>query len=271
MQELNPHNIHISHICQNCGADLDGNYCKVCGQKGDAAYERSVFSILGHFFEELFTWDSRFFLSVKYLFLKPGHLTHEYISGRHMKYVSPLKMFLFTSFILFFIMIKSEPDQYRSLVTEGSGDNFMGELILEEEETSGVSKALFIEGFNNQFNDNITLYIFAVMLVFSVLLKIIYLPKKYYYSEHVVFTLHFFTFILWCFLLGVAAQDLGEGAIFILIYLLPSIYLFAALKKVYHKTLWKAVLVSMFMTMSYCILITMWIFGTVYLSAVRAV
>jgi hypothetical protein len=268
---LNLGNANISHICQNCGADIDDNYCKKCGQKKDAAFDRSVFSIIGHFFEELFTWDSRFFLSLKYLFLKPGYLTHEYISGRHKKYISPLKMFLFTSFILFFIMIKSDPNQYRSLVTEGGDDNFLKEFIMEQEETSSGNKELFIEGFNNQFNDNITLYIFVVMLVFSVLLKIVYLPKKYYYSEHVVFTLHFFTIALWCFLLGVAVQDLGEPAVFFFWYFLPCLYLFAALWRVYHKTLWKAILVSMFMTMSYCILITIWIFGTVYLSAILAV
>ena len=260
----------ITHICQNCGADLDDNYCKKCGQKKDAAFDRSIFSILGHFFEEIFTWDSRFFLSIKYLFLKPGYLTHEYISGRHMKYISPLKMFLFTSLVLFFIMIKSDPNQYRSMVTEGDDDNIMTEFILEQEGKSSSSKELYIEEFNNQFNDNVTFYIFGIMLVFSVLLKIVYLPKKYYYSEHVVFTLHFFTFVLWCFLLGVIVQDLGDAAIFFSLYFVPCIYLFAALRKVYHKTLWKAVLVSLFMTTSYCILITMWIFGSVYLSAVRA-
>lgn len=268
---LNIGNDRIESICQNCGADIDSNYCKKCGQKKDAAFDRSVFFIIGHFFEELFTWDSRFFLSIKYIFLRPGYLTHEYISGRHNKYISPLKMFLFTSFFLFLIMIKSEPDQYRALVTEGGDDNFLSEFILEQEESSSGSKELYIQEFNNQFNDNVTLYIFAVMFVFSVLLKIVYLPKKYYYSEHVVFTLHFFTFVLWCFLLGVIVQDLGDAAIFFSLYFIPCIYLFAALRRVYHKTLWKAVLVSMFMTMSYCILITMWIFGTVILSAVRAV
>jgi len=147
---------NIKHICQNCGADLKGSYCK------------SVFAIISHFFEELFTWDSRFFQSIKYLFLKPGYLTHEYISGRHKRYISPLKMFLFTSFILFFVMIKSDPDQYKSLVTEGGEDNFMKVFILEEESNSGKSNELFEDEFNDQFNDNITLYIFFIMLIFFI-------------------------------------------------------------------------------------------------------
>lgn len=264
------HPENIEHICQNCGADLKGNYCDNCGQSGKAAFDKSVFAIISHFFEELFTWDSRFFQSIKYLFVRPGYLTHEYISGRHKRYISPLKMFLFTSFILFFIMIKSDPDQYKSLVTEGSNDDFMKEFIIEEENSSSKSHELFIEEFNNQLNDNITLYIFGVMLIFSVLLKIVYLPKRYYYSEHIVFTLHFFTFVLWCFLLGVIFQGLGDIFVIIFLYFVPGIYLFIAVKKVYHKTLWKAALVSMFMTFSYWLLITGWMVGTVLISAYRA-
>ena len=52
---------NIKHICQNCGADLKGKYCDNCGQSGEAAFDKSVYAIISHFFEELLTWDSRFF------------------------------------------------------------------------------------------------------------------------------------------------------------------------------------------------------------------
>ncbi len=258
------------HICQNCGHDLSGNYCSNCGQKSDEVLKKSVFSILGHFFEELFTWDSRFFSSMKYLFLKPGFLTHEYISGRIQKYVSPLKMFLFTSLVLFFIMLKSDPDQYKGLVNEADDDDFMREFILSEQNSSSGSKELFVDEFNDQFNDNVTIYIFVIMFLFSLLLKIVYITKNYYYSEHVVFTLHFFTFVLWNFLLGVITQSLGDISVLMFIYLVPGVYLFLAIRRVYHRTLWKAVLTGMFLTFSYWMLVTMWVIGTILLSAVRA-
>lgn len=260
----------ISHICQNCGRDVTGNYCSNCGQSVNAPFDRSVFSIIGHFFEELFTWDSRIFLSVKYLFTRPGYLTHEFISGRNKKYVSPVKMFLFTSFLLFFIMIKSDPDQYRSIVTDEKEDNFMKDFVVQQELKSNLSKELYIANFNDQFNNNITVYIFVIMFIFSVLLKIVYLVKHYFYSEHVVFTLHFFTFAIWCYLLGVLLQGFGEISVFVFWYFIPGIYLFFALKRVYHKTLWKAVIASGFLTLSFWILQTIWIFGTIFLSAYRA-
>ncbi len=189
---------HITHICQNCGADLKGNYCSVCGQKGSAAYDRSLKSLLTHFFEELFVWDSRFFRSMKYLFTRPGYLTHEYISGRIQNYVSPVKMFLFTSFVLFFIMIKIDPNQYKAL-TEGerSEDDLVQNIILDQQAKSGLSDEMYINNFNEQINSNITLYMFGIMFIFSLLLLVVYFVKKIYFSEHIVFTLHFFTFVLW--------------------------------------------------------------------------
>lgn len=263
-------NNSVEKICQNCGADIKGNYCTECGQKKFEPGEKSVRSIIGHFFEEIFTWDSRFLKSIKYLFIKPGYLTHEYISGRYMMYVSPLKMFLFTSFVLFLIMIKSDPDQYSALVTESSEDDFLSEYILEQQSGSESSEELYRDNFNDQFNDNITIYIFVIMFIFSVLLKLVYLPKHYFYSEHIVFTLHFFTFVLWCFLLGVAFQDLGIVFTLLFLYFIPAVYLLMAIKKVYHNRFWKAAIVSVFMTVCYWALMTAWILGTTMISAVRA-
>ncbi len=260
----------VEHICQNCGTDLHGNYCSNCGQKRASLHDKSVRALFAHFIEEFFTYDSRFLRSIKYLFTRPGYLTHEYISSRYQSYVSPLKMFLFTSFALFFIMINIDSDQYKSLVTETDDGDFMKEFILEQQSLSGKSQDLYIENFNSQFNDNITLYIFIIMILFSVLLKIVYLPKHYFYAEHIVLTLHFFTFVLWCFLLGGILQEFDDIFVIIFLYFVPGIYLLIAIRKVYHKTLWKAIIVSMFMTFSYWLLITGWMIGTVFVSALRA-
>ncbi len=208
---------------------------------------------------------------MKYLFTRPGYLTHEYISGRIQRYVSPLKMFLFTSLVLFFIMIKSDPNQYDAMVTESKADDdFIKEFILEEQNESGETDAVYKLNFDEQMNGNITLYIFAVMFIFSVLLAIVYFTKKIYYSEHIVFTLHFFTFVLWCFLLGVIGFMVSDFFLFFFMYFVPCIYLVIALKTVYHKTLWKALIVGCVLSFSYWILITIWVMGTIVISAIRA-
>ncbi|MBL8015934.1 MAG: hypothetical protein JNK43_01585, partial [Ignavibacteria bacterium] len=85
-----------------------------------------------------------------------------------------------------------------------------------------------------------------------------------------VFTLHFFTFVLWNFLLGVITQGLGDIPVLLFVYLFPGLYLFLAIKRVYHRTLWKAAIAGMFLTFSYWMLVTLWIIGTVFISAYRA-
>lgn len=261
----------IAHICQNCGNDLKGNYCFECGQKGTAAHDRSVKYILEHFFEELFVWDSRFFRSMKYLFTRPGYLTHEYISGRVVRYISPLKMFLFTSFVLFFIMIKSDSDQYKAMVIESTEeDDVIKEFILEKESESGQTNEMYVKNFNDEVNDNITLYIFVIMFLFSIALALVYVTKKIYYSEHIVFTLHFFSFVLWSFLLGVITQGIDDFFVFFFIYLVPAVYLVLSVKGVYHKTYFKAFLAGGFLSFVYWILVTIWLMGTIFLGAVRA-
>jgi hypothetical protein len=268
---LHVENQDISHICQNCGTDIAGKFCHACGQRASLAYDRSLKSFIEHFFEELFVWDSRALRSIKYLLIRPGFLTHEYISGRVQSYISPLKLFLFTSLISFFIMIKADPDVYSSMVTESDNENdYIASFILEQESQSGESKELYIDNFNEQISGNITIYVFFIMVVFSVLLNLIYITKKIYYVEHLVFTLHFFTFVLICMFVGTFIDAIWDSAVVFFIYVIPAIYLFFALKTVYHKTIWKALLVCSFLTVNYWILVTVWIMGTMFISAMLA-
>lgn len=264
-------NNQIAHICQNCGSNLIGKYCHNCGQKSSAAFDRSLKYILEHFAEELFVWDSRFWRTVKYLFTRPGYLTHEYISGRIQKYSSPLKLFLFTSFVLFFIMIKADPDQYNALVNENiSEDDIIRDFILEQKSESGEPEELYISNFNDQLNDNVTLYILSIMFLFSLVLSLVYFSKKIYFSEHIVFTLHFFTFVLWSFLFSVITAEISDLFVFFFLYILPAAYLLIAIKKAYHKSLLNAILAGIFLSFCYWVLITIWVLGTIFLSAIRA-
>ncbi|MEB0301786.1 MULTISPECIES: DUF3667 domain-containing protein [unclassified Mucilaginibacter] len=48
------------------------------------------------------------------LFLKPAHLTKEYLAGRHAQYLHPVKMYIFISlvfFVIFFQGNKHEKDK----------------------------------------------------------------------------------------------------------------------------------------------------------------
>ncbi len=98
-------NVEVSdhdHQCGNCGEVLQGMYCWNCGQK-DSHYERSVFKVMGDFFKELFDVDARVFTTLSTLLFKPGTLSLQFRQNKRAKYVAPIRLYLFSSLVLFFL------------------------------------------------------------------------------------------------------------------------------------------------------------------------
>lgn len=90
------------HTCKNCQTELQGEYCHHCGQQ-DKQYMRSIFAVVGDLFGEIGHWDSRFYRTLRGLFLQPGFLSLEFVRGRHASYVPPLRLYFFISLIAFMV------------------------------------------------------------------------------------------------------------------------------------------------------------------------
>jgi len=88
--------------CLNCGTLLQGAYCHACGQAGH------VHRSLKHMFEEVLHgvlhFDSKSWRTLPLLIARPGVLTRRYIDGQRVRYVSPLALFLFMIFLMFFVV-----------------------------------------------------------------------------------------------------------------------------------------------------------------------
>lgn len=93
--------------CANCGTPLVGPYCSQCGQR---AAERIVplHEMTQEWVEDLFEFDLRIFRTLPTFFFKPGRLTKEYVQGRRVRYVRPLRLYLVSSFLLFSILAFSD-------------------------------------------------------------------------------------------------------------------------------------------------------------------
>jgi hypothetical protein len=90
-------------ICLNCNAIIEVKFCGVCGQENIEPKE-SVGHLINHFFQDITHFDGKFFSSVKYLITKPGFLSAEYVRGRRQAYLNPVRFYIFTSFIVFFLL-----------------------------------------------------------------------------------------------------------------------------------------------------------------------
>ena len=86
--------------CRNCGAALAGPYCGQCGQK-DRPLNPSLFSLAGETIAEAFDIDGKLLRSIRILFTRPGFLTNALFADRRASYVSPLRLYLVFSVILF--------------------------------------------------------------------------------------------------------------------------------------------------------------------------
>src|SRR5476651_1711610 len=91
--------------CLNCGAELQGKFCHVCGQE-NLEMKESFGHMLNHAVSDYFHFDYQFFHTLKPLLFKPGKLTTEYLIGRRMQYLHPVKMYIFISLVYFLLMFK---------------------------------------------------------------------------------------------------------------------------------------------------------------------
>ena len=101
--------------CENCGAPLYGEHCYACGQPTKGLV-RQFSSILGDFLDTVFNIDSRVLRTIGPLLARPGYLSLEYFAGRRVRYVTPMRLFLFLSLVAFFAI------QASIEVDEGDGD-----------------------------------------------------------------------------------------------------------------------------------------------------
>src|SRR6185312_15783983 len=102
---MSHHHERTEMICLNCGADVRGRFCSDCGQENIEPKE-SAWHIVKHVFEDITHFDGKFFKTVKYTLTRPGFLATEYMNGKRVSLLNPVRMYLFTSAI-FFIVIAS--------------------------------------------------------------------------------------------------------------------------------------------------------------------
>ena len=101
--------------CLNCQSEVVGRYCHKCGQENLEPKE-TVWHLIQHFFNDITHFDGKFFETVKYLLRRPGFLSLEYMRGRRMAYLNPIRMYVFTSAIFFIILfsMKKPEDMARA-------------------------------------------------------------------------------------------------------------------------------------------------------------
>ncbi|MGN7821233.1 DUF3667 domain-containing protein [Chitinophaga sp. 22536] len=99
--------------CLNCGTEVPLRFCTHCGQENTVQHE-SFGHLAGHVVADIVHYDSKFLTTLKYLVVRPGFLTKEYWAGRRKRYVNPIQLYIFISFVffLFFAILTHSPEDH---------------------------------------------------------------------------------------------------------------------------------------------------------------
>lgn len=172
--------------CKNCSKTLpaEARFCPACGQSV-RELSRPWAEVFRELLDELFDFDGRMFISLQYLFTRPGFLSLEYNRGRRRAYTPPLRMYLVISLAFFFVL--------PSIMPEAPGQ------VAEHK----VSVDLYSKG------------LFVLLPVFALLLKLFY--RRGFYLQHLVFTLYLFSFMFIVFGMMMALETYADH------YLLPLV------------------------------------------------
>jgi Protein of unknown function (DUF3667) len=133
--------------CLNCGTNVQGRYCHVCGQE-NVLVKESFGHLVKHFLYDITHFDSKFFDSVRFLLFRPGFLPKEYMQGRRASYINPIKMYVFTSaifFIIFFSLLKVDKGIRINLDNELTAKERGNEIRIREEKIAKGDSAAFLK------------------------------------------------------------------------------------------------------------------------------
>ena len=240
-------------LCKNCNSELVGLYCSECGQKNSQLL--SIKEILKEFSDNVFSFDTRFFITLKYLITKPGLLTTEYWLGRRTKYLPPLRLYLVMSLMYFFISSIINPGTDISLYKSAFQEKpFQFEL----DKSSPAIVAPFVDFFKENFNKGVMVAekkeltehdlvwssmptaMFILMPFMAFCVYLLNKKKKQLYSYHLITVLHFHSFIFFIFTLEEIVPNFNPAFflylplidIFIKLYFLY--YIFFMFKNIYQ-------------------------------------
>ena len=218
----------MTDTCLNCGAPLTGPFCSACGQRDVPPYpttrELAIDAI-----SEFSGWDGRFATTLRTLIRRPGILTLEFLEGRRVRYISPLRLYLSAS-LVYFLLAAAAPtvrfgdgkESGLSVRTTATGKqpsrpqrvaNAASESLNQQDLTAAEKQAALTDiarapavmrpflrravedprGFKRGVVENMPRLLFVLLPLFAGIIALFYRHRKY--PEHLYFAIHLYAFI----------------------------------------------------------------------------
>jgi len=224
--------------CLNCDFLFEGHYCPQCGQKAETGRLRLgelVRDLVAHWLE----LNSTVLNTVIGLMRSPGKVCLEYVQGRRVRYVPPLRYFL--TILAGIVLLKV------AVGFEAAGTTAGTTLTQQQLEVEKV-----VSGFAVQHVDWV---IIVALPIFVALIRMIFRGSRFTYAEVSVFVLYVFGQVM---LLGSPLVLLGSSAPFLagaVKLILQSCFMAWAASAFFEIRPWVSLLKSVLATALYILLV----------------
>lgn len=202
--------------CLNCGAEVQAKFCGNCGQENIEIRE-NFFHVAFHFVSDYFHFDSKFFRSMIPLFTRPGFLTKQYWEGRRVNYIHPLRLYFFSIIVAvlctnFFythydgdvkkklidpeVIFKPDSTDIKAALESGDSLKYMQQLekrVIEETREKTIAR---LGGGVDHFIHDLKYVSFFLLPVYALIFKLLYVRRKSFYVDHLVYTMHLQSFAM---------------------------------------------------------------------------
>jgi len=182
--------------CTNCGLEAADVFCASCGEKQPSHHDYKMSHVAGHAVHELVHLDSKLFITLRYLVMRPGFLTAEYFAGRKTRYIAPLRLFLTLFFLSFLISTAYKPLSIYSAANLARLDKkgAVGKLMDKVAAKKKLTREEVAEKVDQKWHAAVSSLQLLNVVLIAAILGLAYIGSKRYFAEHLVFAMHFLSF-----------------------------------------------------------------------------
>lgn len=222
----------------------------------------SLREILGELLGNLISFDSRVWRTLVPLVIRPGELTARYLDGQRVRFVPPVRLYIFVSILHFLLLAWLGPTAHPEI--DGRVVTNPAEVAESVEELGLPSQLEAVmgdpAGFRARLLQALSYLMFFLVPAFAGLLSLAYLGRRRPYLHHLLFAVHFHAFVFLLLsvrvLLESPEMELLASAGELLTLAIP-VYLFFGLRRVYGGRLSLAALRTLFLAVTYTLILSL--------------
>ena len=224
--------------CPECGDPLVGKYCHRCGEKPLGPHDLKLSGFLHHGLHELTHFDAKIFSTLRALIFKPGLLTTEYLAGRKKRYVLPLRLFLVIFALNLFLYTRPGIALYDvRFIAKNDKQGAIERLLASNAKKINLTSEALVDRINEHWQKDASFFQLADVFCFAILLALLFYARHRYFVEHLIFSLHTFSFsllfgsLVWIYY--AIAGIRSDLVVFLISFTVVLLYLWRAIPRVY--------------------------------------